>query len=271
MVLYLLSFVLGVSIGSFVQVIVTRFNVAKVINARSKCLSCGEALRAIDLIPIVSHLLVRGKCRYCKSPFGIQSLIIEIMFGLIFVTISHFFLSTPFILGDYTKALYILVYYTLLIIILGVIALYDSKHMYIPNMFVELFLALSLVMMFVRYTHEPTYITLLGPLVIALPFLCIWLISRGRALGFGDVIMYVGVGAFFGISQGLAVLLLSIWLGALFGIMKECLMLIKQHKTFTSKTYKRMPIPFVPFIVIAFLIILFTDIDIQSITSLFAF
>jgi prepilin signal peptidase PulO-like enzyme (type II secretory pathway) len=114
-------------------------------------------------------------------------------------------------------------------------------------------------MLGLRYAHLPTSGTLLGPAVVALPFLVIWLVSRGR---FGDVILFFAVGAFFGTEQGLAVLLLSIWAGAIFGVV----MRIRRGTRFDGAT----AIPFVPFIVLAFLFVLFTDIDIFSIASLFS-
>lgn len=117
-------------------------------------------------------------------------------------------------------------------------------------------------MMSVRYLYEPTWITLLGPVIVALPFLIVWLVTKGKGLGFGDVLLFLGVGAFFGLYQGFAVLLLSIWIGALYGIY------VKYWSG--NKVKSGIAIPFVPFIVIAFIIVLFTDIDIFSIARLFA-
>ncbi|MDB5260611.1 MAG: prepilin peptidase leader peptidase (prepilin peptidase) / N-methyltransferase [Candidatus Nomurabacteria bacterium] len=109
-----------------------------------------------------------------------------------------------------------------------------------------------------RYQYDGGgYEVFLGPIVIALPFLIIWIVSRGKALGFGDVILFLGVGAFFGIEQGLAVLLLSIWLGALVGI---CIYILRKQMG-----NKNTAIPFVPYIVISFLFVLFTQIDVYSI------
>ncbi len=159
-------------------------------------------------------------------------------------------------------AMWWLFYYTLILISLGVIALYDYKHSYVPVVFLGLFSFLSIVMLGIRYVHYGGVEVLLGPLVVALPFLIIWLVTKGRALGFGDVLLYLAVGAFFGIEQGLAVLLISVWLGAVVGIIVY-LQRRKKHNTNTA-------IPFVPFIVAAFLIVLFTDIGIFSIASLFA-
>jgi leader peptidase (prepilin peptidase)/N-methyltransferase len=255
---YLLSFFYGAAIGSFVQVVATRLNVAPIAKSKSKCLSCGEALRASDLVPVLSYLFLRGKCRYCKSPYGVSALIVEITFGLIFALLYHFMLfGVPL-----ASASLWLLYYTLVFISLGVIALYDYRHSYVPVTYLCLFSFLSLIMLGIRYSFDHSTAVLLGPLAVSLPFLLIWLFTRGKALGFGDVILYMAVGAFFGIEQGLAVLLISVWLGALIGI---AIYLLRRRKNNTSTA-----IPFVPFIVAAFVIVLFTDMSIFSFASLFA-
>lgn len=255
---YFLSFLYGAAIGSFVQVVVTRLNVAPIMKSRSKCLSCGEALRVSDLIPVLSYLLLKGKCAHCKVPYGVSALLIEICFGAVFALLYHFILigSAP------TVALWWLIYYTLIFVSLGVIALYDYKHSYVPIVFLGFFSFLSIVMLGIRYAHDGGNAALLGPLVVAAPFLLIWLLTKGRALGFGDVLLYLAVGAFFGVEQGLAVLLISVWLGAAVGIIVY-IQRKKKHNTNTA-------IPFVPFIVVAFLIVLFTDVGIFSIASFFA-
>lgn len=254
---YLLSFVYGAAIGSFVQVVATRLNVAPIMKSRSKCLSCGEALRVPDLVPILSYLFLRGRCRYCKVPYGKEALLVEGVFGLVFALLYHFVLlsAVP------TVAALWLLYYTVLFISLGVIALYDYRHSYVPIVYLAVFSFLSLAMLGMRYMYDPSAATLLGPLIVSLPFLLIWLITKGRALGFGDVVLFMAIGAFFGIEQGLAVLLLSIWIGALLGM----LIYISRRRYGNATT----AIPFVPFIVLAFLIVLFTDMSIFSIASIF--
>lgn len=255
---YVLSFFFGASIGSYVLVVATRLNVASITKTRSKCLSCGEALRAYDLVPIFSYLFLKGKCRYCKSSYGISALVMELIYGTVFVLLYHFFLagqSTILALGSW------LVYYTFLFITLGVIALYDKAHTFIPVYYIVVYLALTMGMLVLRYTGEHHIIDLFAPFVISSPFFLIWLVSRGRAIGFGDVVLFFGVGSFFGLAQGVAVLLISVWTGAVVGIV---LYLLKK-----GKEKKNMVIPFVPFIVFAFLVVLFTDMDVFSIASLF--
>ncbi len=256
---YILSFILGASIGSFTQVIATRLHVASIIKGRSKCLSCGEALRASDLIPIISYFLLRGRCRYCKTPYGISSVVIEVIFGAVFLALYHFILKeSPTLL----VSSWWLVYYTLLFIVLGVMALYDRLHSFIPVSFLASFLALTCTMFGIHLTTSFSVETLVAPLVVALPFLLVWAITRGKGVGFGDVILFFGVGAFFGIYEGLAVFILSVWMGAIVGL---------YYKYIVAKnTSKTTAIPFVPFIVFSFLIVLFTGIDIFSIAFLFS-
>jgi leader peptidase (prepilin peptidase) / N-methyltransferase len=250
-VFYLLSFVLGVSVGSFVQVIVTRLNVAPIIKGRSKCLSCGEALRVSDLVPLLSHVFLKGRCKYCRSPFGTESLVIEMLFGLVFVFLYATILSRT---ENYMEAIVYLLFYTLLFISLGIMALYDRKHTYVPMEFLALFLSLCFGMYVFGVIGEGSLERILSPLIVPLPFLLIWLVSKGKALGFGDVLLFIGVGAFFSLYQGVAVFLIAVWTGALYGLYK------KYIEKDTNKA-----IPFVPFIVIAFLVVLFTGIDVFSI------
>ncbi len=255
---YVLFFIFGASIGSFVQVVVTRLNVAPIINGRSKCLSCGEALRAFDLVPLFSYLFLKGKCRYCNTAFGSSSLYIELFYGSIYVLLYNFIL-----LGQQSllvSSLW-LVYYTFLFIVMGVIALYDLKHTYIPVFYLMGYLALSLIMLCLRYLQDGTSVTLIAPLVVSMPFMILWVVSRGKWLGFGDVILFLGAGAFFGIEQGLAVLLISIWMGAIVGVVRYL---------YLGEGIRNKSLPFVPFIMIAFLLVLFTDLDIFSLLSLFA-
>jgi leader peptidase (prepilin peptidase)/N-methyltransferase len=250
-VLSILAFIFGASIGSFVQVIVTRLYVAPIMKGRSKCLSCGEALRASDLIPVLSYFLLKGKCRYCKTSYGIEALVIEIIFGLCFLLLYKLIIvSQPTLL----MSLLWLVYYTLLFGTLGVMALYDRAHSFIPLPFLASFLALCVLMFGLRIVEDPSFTTFLSPLFVALPFLIIWLITKGKGLGFGDVILFFGVGAFFGSLKGFAVLIIAVWIGAIIGLFYKYA--VKKEKGSMTA------IPFVPFIVMAFLIVLFTGMDI---------
>ena len=226
---------------------------------RSKCLSCGEALRPYDLIPVVSYFLLKGRCRYCKSTYGISALVIEFIFGLTFLSLYLFILKDQ---SSLVLSGLWLVYYTIFFIVLGVMALYDRLHSYIPFWFLVSYLVLAFGMFGIRLVENHTLVDVFSPLFVALPFLLIWLFTKGNGLGFGDVILFFGVGAFLGSLQGFAVLILSVWGGALFGLYYKYI--VKKRQTGATA------IPFVPFIVLAFLVVLFTGIDIISIAMLFS-
>ena len=249
--LSILAFIYGASIGSFVQVVASRLHVAPILKGRSKCLSCGEALRASDLIPIFSYLLLGGKCKYCKSSYGVSALVIEILFGVTFLLLYKLVIvGQPSLL----MATLWFAYYTLLFIVLGVMGLYDRAHSYIPLQFLAAFLGLTGIMFVIRLVDNLSFITLLSPVFVALPFFLIWVLSKGKALGFGDVVLFFGVGAFFGSLQGFAVLMISVWTGALYGLYVKYIV-NKKRQGYTA-------IPFVPFIVLGFLFVLFTGVDV---------
>lgn len=250
----ILSFIFGASIGSFTQVVASRLHVAPIAKARSKCLSCGQELRPLDLIPLLSYFLLKGKCRHCKTKYGVTALVIEGIYGLIFLLLYHYLLQD---IPSFISAISWFLYYTALFIVLGVMALYDKAHSYIPLSFLWGYLALSGIKLFINFSEIRELQLFLAPIFVATPFFFIWVITKGKGLGFGDVLLFLGVGAFFGSLQGFAVLVISVWLGALFGLYYKFIL--------NKKTGSATAIPFVPFIVIAFLIVLFTDIDILSI------
>ncbi|MDQ5962599.1 MAG: leader peptidase (prepilin peptidase) / N-methyltransferase [Patescibacteria group bacterium] len=250
----ILSFFYGASLGSFTQVLVTRLHVASILNGRSKCLSCGEKLRWFDLIPVLSYLVLRGKCRTCKNSFGKEHLFVEILFGAVFVLVYYLVLAGR---GVNVSSLLWLIYYSALSISLGAITLYDLRHRLVPGFFFVVFLLLSLIAMVLRYATENDPYTFLAPVLVASPFIVAFLVTKGRALGFGDILMYLAVGAFFGLEQGLAVLFLSVWIGGMVALILH----IKNNTKYGMK----YALPFVPFITVAFLIVLFTDIDVISI------
>lgn len=240
------------------NVIATRLYVAPILTGRSKCLSCSKILAWFDLIPIFSFLHHGGKCRNCKTRLGYEHLVVEAFYGILFVLFYFIFIVPR---GLTLASLGWFAFYTVFFVTLGVVTLYDIKHKVIPALFLGMFLVQCLMMLIIRYFDEGSLLILLDPLVVALPFLVLFLISRGRWLGFGDVLMYMGVGAFFGVSQGITVLLISLWSGALVSLY----ILISQKLKFGSKK----ELPFVPFIVFAIILVLFTDINLSDIINVF--
>lgn len=256
MLILALSFILGSAFGSFVGVVAGRLYVAPMVNARSKCLSCSHILSTKDMIPLVSCLLLRGKCRYCKVRFGYTHALFEAVFGFLFVIVTAKYIVPLHALSIY-EVLYLLFLLSTLIT-LGVIFLYDLNHKIIPRAFLYLFLVLSLFPLISRFEVTHSYLELASPLIVALPYLFLFVVTLGRGVGFGDVLLFAGVGAYVGLDQGSMVFLLSLWIGTLTVIPFLLLKILKKNSA----------IPFAPFIIISFLLVLFTGWQVSDLVAL---
>ena len=102
---------------------------------------------------------------------------IEFLFGFAFLFLYHFVLKDQYSLAVSVSWL---VYYTLLFIVLGVMSLYDKVHSYIPITFLSGYLVLTFIMFVMRIIDDPTIVTILSPIFVSLPFLLIWLVTKGR-------------------------------------------------------------------------------------------
>ena len=133
-----LSFVLGVFIGSFLNVVLFRTpKKQSVVKGRSRCLKCKEPIAWQDLLPIVSYLRLRGKCRNCKKVFSWQYPVIEFITGLLFLLVFlrydlGWLLPTVF---DASEFYLFLLRDWVMISILLVIFVYDLRHMLILDRF----------------------------------------------------------------------------------------------------------------------------------------
>src|SRR3989344_187105 len=87
-IVYILIILLGLAVGSFLNVVILRFDDIKSIwRTRSHCMKCKKQIAWYDLIPFFSYLILRGKCRYCKKDISIQYPVIEAVTAIIFVGI----------------------------------------------------------------------------------------------------------------------------------------------------------------------------------------
>ena len=121
--IYIVIFMIGTLIGSFCTLAVYRLPINKdITHERSFCPKCNHKLNFLDLIPILSYLLLRGKCRYCKEKIRPRYLILEVLAGLL--TVIYFFsFKLDLYSLDYDKLISILAgifYITGLIIIAGI-------------------------------------------------------------------------------------------------------------------------------------------------------
>ncbi len=259
--LFLLSFLLGTVIGSFLNVLVLRYNTGRSLAGRSGCFSCGKKLDWYELLPVVSYLIQGGKCRGCGSKISTQYPLVElgtgVLFALTFQELWPLFTvdGAPLYIPILTVVFYLVVWS-----ILMAITAYDIRHKIIPDGLVYSFITLSFL-----------YAVLTGAtawwvgtaVLMAVFFAALWFFSGGRWMGFGDAKLTLGLGLLLGPSKGLAALVLAFWAGAVFGI---SLLLIRGRYA-TMKT----EVPFAPFLILGALLAFFLHIDMLEILSLFSF
>lgn len=174
-ILYLFAFLVGSCIGSFLNVVVWRLpNGMSVAKGRSICPKCGHTIRPWDLIPLVSWLFLRGKCRDCGAPISPRYPIIEGLCGLAAVGLT-------FLYGFTLQA----VCAFLLFAVLLPIALIDRETMLIPNGLV-LWLILPAVACFFAFPEVGWLDRLIGFLAASLPLFLLSLLLPG-SFGGGDV------------------------------------------------------------------------------------
>ncbi|MBX4210739.1 prepilin peptidase, partial [Candidatus Parcubacteria bacterium] len=215
----LFFFILGAIVGSFLNVVILRYNTGRTVGGRSFCFSCGKKLNWYELVPIVSFVTLRGRCSQCKSRISIQYPLVEFFTGLLFLSLYLKFLPT-------TIATFLPVFfYCIIFSILTVIFVYDIRHKIIPDGLVYTFIILSFVGLIIKMTvishlplstiATPPYLyDLLAGILLFLPFFLLWLVSGGRWIGFGDAKLAAGIGWLLGLAYGLSALFLAFWIGA---------------------------------------------------------
>ncbi|MEW5908142.1 MAG: prepilin peptidase [Patescibacteria group bacterium] len=241
---YLFIFAFGAIVGSFLNVVILRYNTNEpILKGKSRCFSCNKNLKWYELIPIVSFIIQGGKCRECKSKISWQYPIVEILSGIVFLSVFSINyqilnnLSLYFILST----LYYLAIFSLLI----VIAVYDLRHQIIPDFFVYSFDVLAFFAPLVT-SYKLQVTSFLAGILFFSFFGLLWLASRGRWMGFGDAKLVLGMGWLLGFYKGLWALLFAFWIGAIVGIFLVL---------FSKKRYNlNSAIPFGPFLVLGTLI-----------------
>lgn len=241
-----LLFIFGVGFGSFLNVVALRYNPDKFIfsgsiRGRSHCPHCGKELCWYELLPVLSFIFQRGKCRKCKTRLSLQYPAIEIISGIIFVFVPHglneyFSLSLnylPLVSRCLLVILWIAAFLTLLLA-----SLIDFRLRIIPDelpVFLILLGAMSAFLIapywnetnvsFIKsYSYlfglrENIWLNRLAAAIVGavLPGF-LFLITRGRGMGFGDVKLGFALGALFGWPEIILILMFSFIFGSIIGL-----------------------------------------------------
>ncbi len=253
----MLFFVLGLVVGSFLNVVICRFNTSRtLVSGRSMCMSCQHGLCWYELIPFFSFLALGGRCLVCKSRISKMYPLVELITGVLFMLLFYKFQNLFFI--DLLSFVYTYLYYGVIMSLLVVIAFYDFRHKIIPDelsllLGVVSFMGLFMFQNFYLDMHLPDMSQVSAGFMFALPFFFLWLLSRGTWMGLGDAKLAIGLGWWLGLYKGLAGLVVSFWLGAIISVV-----LI----VFTKKYTMKSEIPFAPFLVLGSILAFFLQLNI---------
>ena len=200
-ILYIMIFLLGISIGSFLNVCIYRIPEKEdIVLERSHCMSCGNVLKWYELIPLFSFIVQGGKCRNCKAKLSVQYPLIELINGLIYVWI---FMVNGVNLES--------ILFCLCASVLIVISMIDWRTYEIPfgcNVIIGI---LGIVRVILNLAHWYDYV--IGFFAVSGLFLIIYWITRGRGIGGGDIKLMAAAGLLLGWKN----ILLALMIGSIAG------------------------------------------------------
>jgi leader peptidase (prepilin peptidase)/N-methyltransferase len=242
-------FILGLFIGSFLGVVIDRLPYNKsILIGRSQCNSCRHKLGLLDLIPVLSFILLKGKCRYCKAKLSLFYPVIELLTAFLFALI-FFNIVTPLTLVN-LKFIFYLLYLLLMVSSFIVIFFIDLKNGIIPDKILIFDTVISLVWLSISPLSIIINRLLSGfgsiAFFIAVSYI-FYLVTKKEGMGGGDVKMSFVLGLFLGFPAIVFSLYLAFILGTIFAIF----LLIFRKKTFKGS------LPFGPFLIMGTLLSLF--------------
>lgn len=251
MLVYILMFCLGASVGSFLNVVVMRTVESKSwVSGRSRCDHCHKQLSWYDMVPIFSYLLYRGRSRCCHKPLSIQYPIVELLVGALFVwwiAVGAFF----FRLASHPLATLQPLYWLLVGVVLIMIAASDAFYGLIPTRYVYFGVATTLIYRLILITGGAYHWPDLGESVATavgayLFFYSLRKMTLGKGMGEGDEVLALLIGLILGWPKTL----LGIWGGFVLGAVVGVLALMTGKKKFGQT------LPFAPFMVLGLLLTL---------------
>ncbi len=249
----IIFFILGLMMGSFLNVVIYRLDLAEsIFSGRSHCPHCKTIIRWYDNIPLLSFILLQGRCRYCGEKISWQYPIIELLTGVVFALTAAYFFN-PSSAAAWMETIFYLGLFSLLMIILA----YDFKFLKIPMLIVWMAIAwtVSYYLLFdslnfpllTNFWDSRFMSGLVGGAVTASFFLFLVAVSREKWMGWGDI--YVGflMGLVIGWPNFFWILMLAFTGGAIVGLV---LIAFKKKKMNSQ-------LPFAPFLIVSLISVIF--------------
>lgn len=239
-------FLLGLCLGSFFNVVVSRsLKEESWVAGRSKCDHCKQQLKWFDNIPLLSFLILKGRCRFCEKRISLIHPIIELAtgFGLSFISFIILGLNFP---QSPTQWL-LLSFWICVFLISWLIFLFDLAAMIIPNKLVWLMTLLGLLKIMLQLTsdlisQQQLWLDLTVTFSLILFFLLLWLITGKKGFGLGDVKLALPLGLILGYPRLIVGVFLAFMIGGIWGIILIA---------FKRKKFGQV-IPFGPFLIVGF-------------------
>lgn len=228
----------GLVVGSFLNVVIHRVPLKQsIVWPSSRCPSCGAPIRSFDNVPLLSYLMLRGKCRECGARISPRYPLVEALTGLLFGLAAYEFGLTP----DLASAL-------VLISVLVALAGTDLEHRLLPNAIV---LPATLVGLVLSIALDPSrwWVYVASAVAVAAGLFAL-VIAYPRGMGMGDVKMGGMLGAFLGPYAALAVFLGAVLGGLVGGVLIAA-----------GSMGRRTALPFGVFLSVAGVLVLFVGQD----------
>ena len=246
----IIFFILGLIIGSFLNVVVYRLNLAESILGRSLCPHCKKQIRWYDNFPLLSFVALGAKCRDCGEKISWQYPVVEFFTGVVFALVGNYFFISSYALSWLDTVFYLGVFSALLVVFV-----YDLKYMEIPMIIIWLGSGWTLIYLLlfdwlnygfqVQILSFRTFSGVLGAMVAFLFFFIIVSVSKEKWMGMGDAYLALLAGLIVGFPNIFLMLTLAFAIGAVFGVILVIL----------GKKKMQSQIPFAPFLVSAVIIL----------------
>ena len=235
-----LFFIIGAVYGSFLNMLLWRLPRDQGLGGRSRCPLCQAQLAWHNLIPIFSFIFLLGRCRTCRARIPNRYLLVEIVsaatLGLFGFFVVPVLTIVPMIFG-------VCIAFTLLVLLF-----FDLYYFILPDMVV--IPAILIVMLYAIFVGANPVQHLVTALISGLFFGILYVVSKGRWLGFGDVKLAILLGLIFGYPLSYLIILASVWVGAITGLVMIAL----------GKATMKKALPFGAFLCsVALIVLIFYD------------
>lgn len=231
-IVYCYIFIIGMCLGSFFMVAGFRIPRKETLLGRSHCENCQQELTWWQLIPIVSYVFLKGKCKYCASKIGVSAPVFEGLSGLLFMLTALVFDLSPEVLVGWT-----------MLSLLLIISVSDALYQVIPNKVLLPFFIAAILERTLIFQNDFWWYPLAGFLVGFVPLYILGEVSK-NGMGGGDIKLFAVLGIFVGPLQVFLSLFLSAVLALIFSVIWSI-----------YKKERQKFIPFGPFIAIGTMLV----------------